>query len=245
MSVKIATAMKTGEVESPSMKLPAMIMAMEVTVKSVSPEGDIASELVITDASVADQPGILPQMAEAMKVSLGNLKGLSANGVTSNSGVNKSTEINAPSGADSQVRNAMEQMKDSFASFSSPLPDEAVGAGAKWEVRLPLKSQGMTIDQTTTYELVSLKDELVSIHFTSNETAPPQKIEDLAMPGVKLDLVKLSGRGSGEVNVNLSQLLPTTGSITSHTDLLVNVGAGARQQSMGKTTDIDLHLEAK
>jgi hypothetical protein len=245
MTLKMTMGMKLGEMENPPKKLPAMVMTMEVTVKDVSPQGDISSELVMTDASVADEPGVLPQVAETMKSSLGNLKGLTGTGLTSNRGVNKGTEINLPAGADPQVRQAMDQMKDSFANLSSPLPEEAIGAGAKWEVTMQLKSQGMRIDQTTTYELVSLKDDNLNTKVSINQTAPKQKVQSPAMPDMKLDLLKMSGTGTGELSVNLGQLLPASGAITSHTDLQMGVGASAQQQTMSMKMDIDLHLEAK
>ena len=245
MTLKMTMGMKLGEMENPPMKLPAMLMAMEVTVKNVSPEGDISSELVMTDASVADEPGGTPQVAEAMKASLGNLKGLSGKGLTSNRGVNKGTEINVPAGADPQVKQAMDQMKDSFANLSSPLPEEAIGPGAKWEVRMPLKSQGMSIDQTTTYELVSLKDDRLNTRVTINQTASKQKVQSPAMPDMKLDLLKMTGTGTGEVSLNLGQILPFSGALTSHTDLEMGMGAGAQHQIMGMKMDIDLHLEGK
>jgi hypothetical protein len=245
MTLKMTMGMKLGEMENPPMKLPAMVMTMDVTVKEVSPEGDISSELVMTDASISDEPGVMPQVAETMKSSLGHLKGLSGKGLTSNRGVNKGTEINMPAGADPQIRQAMDQMKDSFANLSSPLPEEAIGPGAKWEATMSLKSQGMSIDQTTTYELVSLKEDSLNTKVSIHQTAPKQKVQSPAMPDMKLDLLQMSGDGTGEISSNLGQLLPFSGTITSHTDLQMGVGAGAQQQKMGMKMDIDLHLEGK
>jgi len=245
MTMKMGMAMKVGAMENPPMKLPGMTLTMDATVNSVSPEGDIASELVMTDASIVDEPGVMPQVADAMKSSLGNLKGLSGKAVTSDRGVNKGTEISLPSGADPQLQQAMDQMKDSFSTAATPLPEEAVGPGAKWEVRMPLKSQGINLNQTSTYELLSLEGETLKTRVTINQTAPKQKVQNPAMPALKVDLMKMSGKGTGELSLNLSQLLPLTGAITSHTDLLMGVGAGAQQQTMTMNVDLDLHLESK
>ena len=245
MTLKMTMGMKMGEMENPPMKLPPMVMTMDVAVKNVSPEGDIAYELVMTEATTTDEPGVVPQVAEAVKSSLGNIKGISGKGLTSNRGIRKGTEMNVPSGTDPQVRQVIDQMKDSFANLSSPLPEEPVGPGAKWEVKMPLKSQGMTIDQTTTYELVSLKEDDVNTRITLNQTAANQKVQSPAMPGVKVDLVKMSGTGAGEVSLNLGHLLPLSGAMTSHTDLQMGVGAGAQQQTMNMKTDMDLHLDTK
>src|SRR4029077_6613030 len=145
MSLKMTMATKMGEGQTPAMKMPAMNFILDTTVKSVSPEVDIPYDMVMGEATVADEPGAMPQVVEAMKSALGNIKGLAGTGTMSNRGVNRGTEFQVPPGADPQTRQAMEQMKEGFSNIAIPLPEEAVGAGAKWEVRLPLKSQGMTI----------------------------------------------------------------------------------------------------
>jgi hypothetical protein len=245
MTLKMAMAMKVGGMENPPMKLPTMVMTMEATVKNVSPEGDIAYEMVLTDTSIGDEPGVLPQVAETIKSSLGNIKGLSGKGVISDRGVNKGMEMTVPSGADPQVQQAMGQMRDSFANLATPLPEEGVGVGAKWEAKMPIKSQGMSIDQTTTYELVSLKDDNLATKININQTAPPQKVQSPSMGAMKLDLLKMSGTGTGEVSLGLGQLLPLAGTMVLHSDLAMGVGTGAQQQTMDMKMDIDLRLEAK
>ena len=245
MTMKMGMGMKIGEVENPPMKLPGMNLTMDVTVSNVSPDGDIASEVVMTEAGIIEEPGVMPQVAEAMKNSVGNLKGLSGKGVTSDRGINKGTEINAPNGADPQLRQAMDEMKDSFSNLGTPLPEEAIGPGAKWEAQMPLKSQGINLNQTATYELVSLEEDTVKMRITIQQTAPKQKVQNPAMPAFKVDLLKMSGTGSGEMTLNLGHLMPLAGGITSHSDLLMGVGQGAQQQTMTMKIDLDLHLEAK
>ena len=67
-------------------------------------------------------------------------------------------------------------MKGSFAHLAVPLPEEAVGPGAKWEVRMPIKTQGMTIDQTATYEVVSLEGERLATKSAVVQHAANQKV---------------------------------------------------------------------
>src|SRR5438132_2955210 len=54
MTMKMAMDMKIGEMQNP-VKLPAMNMTMEITVKNVTAEGDINYETVMGEASVADE----------------------------------------------------------------------------------------------------------------------------------------------------------------------------------------------
>src|SRR6267378_7894801 len=77
MTMKMAMDMKIGEMETPAMKLPTMKMTTDLTVKNVTPDGDISYDLVVTEASVAEEEGVMPQVAEAMKSSFAGLKGMS------------------------------------------------------------------------------------------------------------------------------------------------------------------------
>ncbi len=245
LKLKTAMDMKIGEMANPTMALPAILMMMEITPKDVSAEGDIRYEMVIADASVAADPGTIPQMVEAMKASFGGLKGLSGTGTLTSRGVNRGTEMKIPAGTDPQLEQAMDQMKQSFATMSTPLPEEPVGPGAKWESKIPIKSQGMSLDQATSYELVSIEGDQLVLKTTITQTASNQKIQSPMMPALKMDLNKLTGTGKGEVTFNLTRLLPRQAAIDSHSELLMGMNAGGQKQSLEMKIDVNMELESK
>ena len=245
MTMKMAIDMKIGEMQNPAMKLPAMKMILEVTTKNVSANGELSYEMLISDATVADEPGTAPPIAEAMKSSLANVKGLSGVGTMSDRGLNKMTEMKLPTGADPQLRQVMEQMKESFSQAGTPLPEEPIGPGAKWEVKRLLKSQGISIDQTTAYQLVSIEGERLTAKSTIIQSAANQKIQNPAMPGLKFDLVKMSGNGAGETTIDLAQLLPAKGTVDSHSELSMAMNTGAQKQTITMKMDLNLRLETK
>ena len=245
LTLKMAVEMSMGETQIPPMKLPAMTMIMDLTVKAVTAEGDITYETVMSDASVAEDPDVLPQLAEAMKSSMSGLKGLSGSGAMSNRGMSKGTDIKAPAGADPQLSQTMEQMKQAFAQCVIALPEEAVGPGAKWEVRKPITSQGMTIQQTATYQLVSIEGERVTAKATLAQSAANQKMQNPAMPALKVDLKKMDGKGTGEITLDLAQTMPAKGNTDSHSDLSMEMNTGGQKQPMTMKADLNVRLEAK
>ncbi|PYI82638.1 MAG: hypothetical protein DME26_16995 [Verrucomicrobia bacterium] len=196
-----------------------MTLTLDAIVKAVSAEGDISYETHIRDAGIAEDPDVLPQVAELVKSSLGSVKGMSGTCATSNRGLNKSTDIKLPAGAAPQTRQTMGQMKDAFAQMTLPLPEEAIGPGAKWEVKMPLESQGMKINQAATYELVSVEGDLLTVKSTVTQSASNQKVQSPAMPALKLDLKKMVGNGTGEVTFDLAQLMPAQGTADAHAEL--------------------------
>jgi hypothetical protein len=246
MTIKMAMEMGLGETKTP-MKLPPMTMVLDLNVKGVSPGGDITYETVTTDVTMGEEPGVLPQIAAAMKTSIANLKGSTGKGIITDRGLNKSTEFQAAAaaGSDPSMRQATDQMKEALSGMTVPLPEEAVGPGAKWEVRLPLKSQGMTMEQTTTYTLVNAEEEKITTKAAIVQRAGNQKVSNPAMPGVKLDLTKMSGTGTGETTFDLSQLGPQSAAVESHSEVSMAMNAGGQKQAMTVKIDLNVQIEGK
>jgi hypothetical protein len=244
-TMKMAMETKVGEAETPAMKLPGIKMTLDSTVKEVSDNGDITYEQVIGDVSVNDEPGGTPEVAEAMKAAFAGVKGLSGTGTVSSRGISKGAEFKAPAGANAQTRQFLDQMKESFTQLAAPFPEEAVGPGAKWEVKMPMKTQGMTIDQTATYEVVSLEGERLTTKTAIAQHAANQKVQNPAMPGMKMDLTKMVGNGTGERTFDLTHLLPATGTGNVHSETAMTMNMGGQKQAMTMKMDVNLQFEAK
>jgi hypothetical protein len=245
ITLKTTTNVKMGEMENPSMKMPGMTLTLSLTVKEISSDGDISYELKIPDATVAQDPDVVPQLAETLKASLEAIKGLVATGTVSSRGLSKGTEFKLAPDTNPQARQAVEQMKETFSALVIPLPEEAVGAGSKWESRSQLKTQGMNIDQTVTYELVSVDGERLVLKSTTLQSAANQKIDSPAMPGMKIDLKKMEEKGTGKLTLDLTQLLPREGSATSHADFNMAMNMGPQTQAMSMRNDTSMVIESK
>jgi hypothetical protein len=220
-------------------------MDMGLTVKDVSANGDITYETILGDASVADEPGVMPQVAEAIKASFENIKGLTGTGTISSRGLGKNSDMKLPPGADPKMHQAMEQMQEAFSTITIGFPEEPVGSGARWEVKMPIKSQGMTITQTTTYQLASLEGETLNVTSTIAQHAANQKIQNPAMPGLKVDVTKMTGSGNGNSMINLAQVLPSRATIDSKSEVVMGMNVGGQTQTMTMKTDMNLLLETK
>ena len=245
LTMKMEVDTKIGEMQAPAAKLPAMTLTMEVTVKTLAANGDIAYESVMSDASVAEDPDVMPVVAEAMKSSLSTVKGMSSAGAMSNRGLTKQANIKMPAGGNPQTQQTIDQLKDSFSQVSLPLPEEAVGLGGKWEAKTSVKSQGMAINQTVTYELVSIEGERITVKSKMAQTAPNQKVESPMMPALKLDLKKMVGTGTGELTLDLAHLLPAQGTLESHSELSMEMDAGGQKQPLNTKINLKMHLEPK
>jgi hypothetical protein len=247
MTMKMGMAVKVGDMPEQAIKLPAMKLVMDMTVKDVASSGDITYDIVTSDASISDEPDVIAQVAEAMKNAVGGMKGIGGTGTISSRGISKGTDIKVPEGADPQVKQFVDQMKETMSRVASPLPEEPVGAGAKWEIKMPIKSQGMTLNQTATYELVSLEGDRGSAKTGVTQTASNQKIQNPMMPGTKVDLTKLTGHGTGQLTFDLAQILPPEASVEFHQDMATSTTAvnSSQKQTMDMKMDLNLHIESK
>jgi len=230
----------------PAMKMPAMTFTVDSTVKEVAAEGgDITYEMVVGAGSVADEPGAIPQVTEMMKTVMGTMKGITGTGIMSSRGINKNVDFKTPAGADPQARQMVDQMKQGIMDLPVPLPEEAIGKGAKWEFKRPITAQGISMDQAFDFELVSVNGDQFTVTATLKQTAAKQKIESPAMPGAKIDLNRMTGKGKGEITSDLTQLFPTKGNMDMHSEMFMGVNAGAQQQALNMSMDVSFGFETK
>ena len=245
VTMKMAMNIKAGEMPEQAMKLPAITIPMDVTVKSVADNGDITYEMVMGEASISDEPGAAPMVAEAMKSSVSKLNGLTGTGIVSNRGITKSVEMKMPADADPQIRQVMDQMKESFSNVGALLPEEAVGPGAKWEARMALKSQGMTIAQTLRYQLASIEGERLAAKIEISQSSANQKMQNPAMPGIKVDLTRMEGTGTGDLTLDMAQILPLQMTMDLHSEMSMGMSIAGQKQAMSMTMDLNMRLEGR
>jgi hypothetical protein len=247
MTMKMGMAISAGGMAEQPIKLPTMKLVMDMTVKEVGTNGDIIYDVVTSDASVTEEPDVIAQVAEAMKNAVAGMKGVGGTGTVTSRGISKGAEIKAPEGADPQVSQFVEQMKETMSRVALPLPEEAIGAGAKWEVKMPIKSQGITLSQTATYELVAVEDERGTAKTSVTQTASNQKIQNPMMPGTKVDLTRLTGKGTGEVKFDVGQILPPEASVEFHQEMSTSMTTSNSSQKQTTTMkmDLNLHIESK
>lgn len=229
----------------PSMKVPPMIFTLSCKTESVMPNGDINYELHFDDAAVGEDSDANPAIAEMVKASLAGLKGLTAKCTLTDRGLAKKADIAIPAGADERVKASIEQMKDSISQVQVPLPEDAVGVGASWEVKQKTKSQGMAVEVTTTYTLAAVENEVFTIKSSTVKTAAKQKIASPVMPQMKADLSKLTSSGSSTTKIELAKLMPTEGTAEEHSEAEMSMTVGNAKQNITIKSESAMQLQPK
>lgn len=237
-----------GGAGSQTTKIPAINIPMDVTIQNVAPNGDFTYQLVAEEAGIATEPGnaLPPQVMQILKTQLAAIKGLTATGTMSNRGVSKKVDVTAPPTADPQTRQTLDQMKEGMSNIGSPLPEEAVGAGAKWELDRTIKSEGLNVDQKEGYELVSADGDHLNLKFTLAQKASNQKVQNAALGNIQMNLVDMTANGTGTSDADLSRFIPSTATIDTHMELNAELTLpGGKKQPFNQVRDTKLTMEAK
>ena len=245
--ILLKSSMGMGAAGAPieMMKLPAMKMTVGVLPKSVSDAGDLNYEVVIEDADVVTEADTLPGTAEAMKASLTGMKGLLITCTMSDRGISKSADAKIPPGADAETRAGIESMKEAFADSEFVLPHEAIGAGARWEVRQKVKSEGMTIDQTTIHQLLAIQGDVLTVKSTTVQHAANQKIPNPMAAETMADLVKMTGSITNTATVNLAKLLPQQETGDDYSETILATTTDGQRQTLTIKTVTSSSVESK
>ena len=223
-----------GTPQMPPMTLPTTIMTMNVTVKEVAPDGTATIETTFGDVDVQADPNGMPAMADAVKAAMAGMSGVTGTGKITSQGIPKDVQFTPPPNTGPQLGQAMDQAKDAFTGATVAWPTEAIGPGAKWQYTTQLKSQGMTINQTIDYQLVSLDGDTAVVQGTVKQSASSQTIDSPAMPGMKVQMTKFTGTGTGTSTVSLAHVMPQKTSLDNDSEVSMNMGqqGGAMDMKM-------------
>jgi len=234
MKVKIDMGSMTGPNGKPMTMptIPTMSIPMDVTVQNVAANGDITYETVMGAASIAQDANLPPEAAQGMQQALAGIKGLTTTSVMSNRGQVKKVDMKAPPGAEVQARQFMDQMKEGTSNLSVPFPEESVGAGAKWEIKRTTKVQTTSVQQTGTYELVSIEGDQLSTKFTVGFDTSSSATQGAAA-------MQMGGNSTGTANLDLSRVMGPSAEINMHMEVPMG-----KDKSQVMKMDISMSIEA-
>lgn len=243
LTMKMEMDMGAATGGMPPMKLPEMKFGTDATIRSITPNGDITFGLLFTESGIVGDPDPSNPMSAMMADGMATLKGSTATCTMSDRGTMISQSFKVSENAAPMVRQSFEQSKESFSQIT--LPEEAVGVGAKWEVKEKKTTQGMTLDQTSTFEITAIEGDILTLRTTLNQHAANQKIENPAMPGMKMDLTKLTSEGSGTGKVDLSKAMPIVTEMKMKSETSMSMNLGGQNQPMTMKMDMTMRIESK
>lgn len=131
-------------------------MTITHEVVDVSTAGDTRYEYVYRNAEVVEDGTTTADVVRQTKAVIQALVGTKGHSVVTNRGIVKEFAVAPPQGATPEARQDVEQTASIMQQMTDALPDEPIGVGAKWTTTMTVVSGELTVQTTTTHELVEL-----------------------------------------------------------------------------------------
>ena len=233
MAVTMGLTMNMAGMALPAMDLPTMKMTFDVSVSGVAPSGDATYDLAFTDMTTEAAPGLDPSVAAMIQGSAAAIKEVKGTATVSNRGVVRSTNFDLSKMSDPNLKQALQQVAGQLEAMAMPLPEEAVGTGARWESRAAVNAGGMATYVRTEYELVSASASTVQLRVKQETMAPPQPVSNpMLPPDAQVQVEKLAGAATGTVTLKLDGLVPTS-EMSGTTNTTMSLTMAGQTQQMG------------
>lgn len=65
------------------------------------------------------------------------------------------------------------------------------------------------------------------------------------MPGLKVDLTKMTGNGTGSNTFDLGRIMPVSGTLAEKTEVVMNMNVGQQKQTVDMKMDMNVTIETK
>ncbi len=246
MVMKMDLGLSVEGSAAPRNQVPATVMTFETLVNRVDPNGDIHYQFRYTNVDVQGATDLPAAALKKLRSQLQELKGMNGAVVTDNRGQMKSGKFNLPPTLDPQAKQMLKSFSQSVEQMSAPLPEPAIGVGAKWRVITSPKVAGIQLSQSTAYELVGLRNNVATLKIAIDQQAPPQTIDfDKASKDVTVTLKSMTGKGQGQAVLRGDRIMPMSSSTNVQNNIVMEFTNSAQGNPMMMSTDTKMQLFLK
>ena len=215
-----------------SLDSPVVTEAVRFTVDRV--DGDEADiSFAFTEVGL-DRAGtdLTDQEYFELTADLQDLVGVGGTGRVTEQGAFTAFSYETPADLDPKVADTLRQFEDQLPTIVVPLPTEPLGIGGSWRTTTTTTLAGVTLDQTTTYEITDLTDQTMAYQATSQQSASEQDIDAPGLPSgttVRLISSDVSGTSSGALELD-SLVATTTSKLSGTQEIDLSEGSGPPQR---------------
>jgi hypothetical protein len=215
---------------------PVTKMSFTMRIVKLTPEGHYDCTVKLGKPEIIDDAGSGPAVVASVWNVLANIEKVTGTFIMTRSGRMEKMELNLPPEVQGQVRQSMENLRQSMQQLSAHFPEESVGVGARWEVTMPIDTATFSMTQVATFTAKRIEDDRVDVDVSLKQTAPKQPFR---IPGgMTLSLESLASEGAGSMSIDLRRMV-TTSTMKATTTMEIDV----RQTSSDPPTRVKSHLE--
>lgn len=242
MGMKMSMSMQFGEIQSPMTSMPRMENRMEIKTETLDPDGNLQYSFTLTKSGIAEGEDANPQIQAVLEKDLKAMEGMTGSATVTPRGLTKEAEINIPPTAPKSIEQMIQNLKQSIRQMSIPLPEEAVGVGAKWEIQSDVKNADISLTQTMLATLEAMDESSCKIKVAMKQSAEEQELKAPTLPpGATLTLKSLASDGDTSLDIDLTSLVPKSHGEISSTSVM-EVDQNGQQQSVTMKMNMSLDI---
>ena len=187
----------------------------------------------------------MKEVVAEMQKSLGAAKGMVLQGIMTDRYQTKKVEVKSSLPATPSAKEDVETLKETFSNSEFVLPEEAVGVGAKWELKHKRKKRGMMVDETIVHELTAVEGNVLSVKSTVNQSGASQKISNPVMPALKVDMNKMTGTVLETTTMDLTKSFPTHATVNESSEVNMSMANAGQKQNLIMKSETQSTLESE
>lgn len=207
----IQVTMKIDGETVPNPGFPSVAMVLGLEVIDVNPNAGEITYNITYDAIELGTDTAFPEAARAaIDEVFQELKDLKLVLVGDDRGRVLSANVEAPEDLNPFLVQMLDSLSQSMKQVSAPLPEEAVGIGARWSITGSITAGGLTFDQTATYTLVERTGDRFIVALEVTQQADSQTVGE---DSIAIQLTDYNATGTGKMEMDLSYPIPVSGLI--------------------------------
>ncbi|MGD1851818.1 MAG: hypothetical protein ACFCBU_14920 [Cyanophyceae cyanobacterium] len=193
---------------APNPGFPSIGMLLGIEVVEVDEAGQITYNITYDDISMGDDTSFPPEARQMIDDVFQQLKDLKLVLVGDDRGRVLAANVEAPEGLNPFLVQMLDSLSQSMKQVSAPLPEEAIGIGARWSITGSVTAGGLTFEQTAIYELVEREGDRFTVTVEVEQVAEPQSV---GPAGIAVELTDYSASGNGNLVMDIGYPVPISG----------------------------------
>jgi len=239
IEMRIRLNVSNGGPEQQVVAFPTIRMLVDLGPFAVAEDGSARYDFAISSADLIDTADTNPSLAAALRGSLGQLPSVSGWARIDARGATLAGDIDVAAGVDPQLTQVFDSAEQALQQMSAPLPAEAVGPGAQWQVIQEVQSAGFSVTQSAVYTLTSIVENEVTMDVAVTQTGSDQAVALAGLPpGIEARLDSLESTSTGSMRINLNRFVPELAS-----DVSMAVAISVAVQGQTQRTGLDMQTE--
>jgi hypothetical protein len=243
-AMTVRLGLEQSGVSSASVNVPPIRATLAATLRDATPNGDFHVSVSYPSFEVLKGNGTSAAQRRAAERTLTGLEMLSGELTLTTRGALVDSNFNIPPGLDPTSTQILGQLGDQLRGLTAPLPEPAIGVGARWRVTTHLTISGIQLRQVYEYKLKKRKDTTLELEVRGTQTAKRQAVDLPGVPsGVKVRVTSFKVTFRGAITMDLTRLLPVAGHLRAGGDQTFHVEAKNESGTLRQHVKVRVAIE--